>query len=475
MRTETKAAGLILILAAALRFYAVGDVFPVEEEFQQIYTGLHPATLAGFLALLRQNPHLHMLVDPLSLFIMGRMGDSLSWLRLPSVLWGIAGVAGMLRLGRHAQDKRLGLYGALLLAVSLLHIDWSRRADFYSLLAALSIWSTDAFFAMRKDPRRWKSYCAWGTVFLYAHPYAVILALLHGAFLALEKDRRAFKSYLRAGAWALLALAPWCLYAFSASVDDNPFDFSAVPGNLSIAAFLARIPLYFGQAPEAGPFRVWGFTAAAGVSAAYFLLYLDSLASRKADPLLRFCQGAALLGTLAVTALDLWYGYYLSHRQLLWVLPFYLLAVADGARRWVGRLALEGSEPVLAAVLIGLTLPIFSAVTRFQTDRTGEERHIVGEVERRARPGDVLAFQHDGLLMSFLYYFDRAAFAAVPDMRLVGKQNAHMTFLIPDGFRARRGAADVEVKVSRGEEKGTGWWTFRGSLYDLWVYPPSGR
>ena len=475
-------AAAIFGLAAALRLYALGDTFPVDDEFMQFFEALHPGGFAGFLKVTGQNPH-HLLLDALSTFLVSHLGSSLWWLRLPSVFWGVLAVGGVWRLAASLEGEARGRLAALLLAVSLLHVDWSRRCDFYALLTALSVFSTLAFFRLLEDPRRWGWYGFWAVLFIYGHPYFVLVAAFHGAFLLAETPaaRRAevLRGFLPAWGLAGLLFIPWFLYSSSTLLDRRLFDFDWIAGTMTLKQFLARLPLYAGQAPEVGPMRQWRFSIPSLASAAYLALYAVSLVAflrRGAGRLVGFAHLLLPFALLTVTALDLHYHYFFSPRQLLWALPFYLLLVADGTLLCVGRLgprfqanAVRG----LAAGFTALALPGCWDAVSFQKARMQDQAAIVENVARHVRPGDVLGFEGDGILASFLWFYDKEAFRRCDDLRLI---EGHITFLVSPGLRARRGAADNSVRLlgrrKDRHDRPEGLWLFRGSLYDLSVYPP---
>lgn len=448
----------ILALAAALRLHGLADVAPVVDEYHQLLLGLQAQSLGGLLVLLRENPH-HVLLDPLISFLSGRFGDSPWAFRLPRLLLGLCGVAGTWALGLEAGRRRAAL-SAFLLSICLLHVDWSRRVDFYALLSALSVWQAWAFRRALKSGS-WSIYGAISLLFLYSHPYAALTPLLHGLWLA-WRHRGRLPRFLLYWAACLLLFAPWFLYAATAMLDSRFLRFEWFPGRYSLGEFLKLIPLYLGQAPEAGPGRSWGFSAASLLSALYALLYLGSLARtlrRRTDELTRFCHYALGLGIVLVVGLDLWYGYFFAHRQLLWLLPFYLLAVSEAAEAWRKQASLA-----LAAGI--LFLPGYREATKVQVKVGRGLESLAAEIRRRAQPEDVFGFEDEEVLMGFLYHYDRKAFPQAAVLRL-SQGRVKFDLTAGDG-KSRMVLPPWDVPPEK-------LWAFRGKLDELYVSPPRPR
>ena len=64
-----------MLLGGLLRLHAIGEIAPVQDEYYQIFAAVKFDGLRDFLELLRRNP-LHVLVDPLSTFVMARASDA---------------------------------------------------------------------------------------------------------------------------------------------------------------------------------------------------------------------------------------------------------------------------------------------------------------------------------------------------------------------------------------------------------------
>lgn len=458
----------VFLFALALRLRGLGTVFAVDDEIMQFYEALGPAGWKAFFRVLAHNPH-HVLLDPLSTRLAALGWDSLTMMRLPSALWGALGCWLVCRLGAREGKPGLGLSAGLLLSVSMLHLDWSRRADFYALLTAVSLWSVVDHLSVLDDPAKWPRLALSSSVFLLGHPYAVLMFAFQApfAFLTVAKERRreVFIAFSKAWALAGLAFLPWFLYSTRALLDASTFDFRGNPTTLRFGDFLAGLPAALAMKPEAGAIPAWASGLFAAAFAAGWASSLAGLVRGPRPRLILLAHAVLAFALVAVVAADLRYHYYLAHRQLLWALPFYLLTVADGWSRWLPA----GAPRTLAlGAAVAAALPLAEPVTHWQEERTAGMGRFAGSLYHLVQTGDEVGFENDQLLAGFLFYYDRPAFRRIADMRLV---RGMMTYEFPPDFRVAH-AAKTLAFVPGTPCAPARRWTVCGSLYDTGLLPP---
>ena len=470
-RAEKKTAVLaaaVFVFALALRLRGLGSVFAVDDDVMQFYEALGPGHWKAFFVLLAHNPH-HVLLDPLTTRLGALAWDSLTMMRLPSALWGALGCWLLCRLGAREGRPGLGLSAGLLLSVSLLHWDWSRRADFYALLTAVSVWSVLDLFSVLDRPAQWPRLALSGSVFLLGHPYAVLMFAFQAPFAWLttpaERRRETLRAFAKAWSLAGLAFLPWFLFSTKSLLDLSTFDFRGNPTTLGLGAFLRGLPAALALKPEAGTVPAWLSALFAAAFAAGWAASLRAVLRGERARLLVLAHALLPFALLAVTAADLRYRYYLAHRQLLWALPFFLLTVADGWSRLLKPgLARTGA---LAAALLA-SAAAGASVTAWQEARAEGLARFQGQVYHLVPSGDQLGFENDQLMAGWLFYFDRAAFRRIADMRLV---RGMMTYEFPSPFVVEHGARSVTYVP--GTPCGPSpRWTVCGTIYDTGLLPP---
>ena len=94
-------------------------------------------------------------VDDFALSFIRNPGSFVLIGRLTTVLFGMASIAGVYRLGERHFGRHVGLVGALLLALSLGHVEVSRTIKADMPTTCFGIWSMVFLLGYVRDPRRW--------------------------------------------------------------------------------------------------------------------------------------------------------------------------------------------------------------------------------------------------------------------------------------------------------------------------------
>jgi 4-amino-4-deoxy-L-arabinose transferase-like glycosyltransferase len=105
-----------------------------------------------------------------------RFGDDASYIRLLSVLAGVAVIPVVYLIGRDVLSRRAGIFAALLLSVNVFHIRYSQEARSYSLVVLLVAVSFLSFFrCVNGREHFWGACHVLSSVFaVYAHFFAAL-------------------------------------------------------------------------------------------------------------------------------------------------------------------------------------------------------------------------------------------------------------------------------------------------------------
>ncbi len=144
-------------------------------------------------------------------------GDSDFVLRLPSVVFGAAGIPTVYVLGRVLFSGRVGWIAACLLTIHPLHVFYSREARVYPLLLCLTMWTLWALWrALDRDTTRaWVIFGALLVATCYSHFYGLFLAATAGvAIVFWGRDNKTRGRGVIAVALALLGFAPYVAMTF---------------------------------------------------------------------------------------------------------------------------------------------------------------------------------------------------------------------------------------------------------------------
>ncbi len=212
--------GLLLVLAAALRFLRLGgqslwldEVLSVTRARTILAEGLHAQLLNG------HGPLYFYLVAPIL-----PLEPNEFLLRLPSALFGVGLVLVMYFLGREFGGRRSGLIAAAVTAVSPYAIWYSQEARYvnlFMLLAAISLLCVRRF--ERGGRRDLFLYVVSTVLMLLSFVGGVFLLLAQNLWVFLFSNARAatLRRWVLAQALVALVFVPWLIRAYEISVNVN--------------------------------------------------------------------------------------------------------------------------------------------------------------------------------------------------------------------------------------------------------------
>ena len=382
------AVGALTLLALGLRVAAMDESFFGDELFTHLIAtrpDLH-AVLAGVRSTLEISPPLFFVIA----WLFGKIGDPFVWLRMPSLLAGVATVPLVYVLGARTVGRAGGLAGAALFALSPFAIFYASEARAYALMTLIVVLSTLALLrALETNERRWwVAFALLQAAAMYSHYTAVFVLAAQFGWAFLTHPERRLPLFLSSAGAAVL-FAPWV----PLMIDD-----SNAPNQRIIGAFepfgVKTVARNTGRLVDGGPFAP--LTDLPG-TAAFVMLGLATLIGL-AGLALRLRRGtrpaladrAVLIGLLALAAPvgaslysalsdDLYVA-----RNLISSLPY--LALALGA-------LLTALPRALAVPALGLAIAAL-AIGGFGTLETDTQRPAYDEaaafVNAHARPGDVV-------------------------------------------------------------------------------------
>ena len=160
-------------------------------------------------AILEPNPPLYY--EILSLW-MRCFGEGEFAVRFLSLICGVASIIITYKLGKLFGDNKIGLGGALLLAVSPMHIWFSQEARGYALLTFLLLAKIYFFLQVLIKNRKfsWISFSIFSVLSLYTHYFALIILLPEMAILLLFREHRhLFKRWIFCYTILFMCFLPW--------------------------------------------------------------------------------------------------------------------------------------------------------------------------------------------------------------------------------------------------------------------------
>lgn len=180
------AIGACLVLAAALRLVDVGRQSLWIDEVLSLESAAQPLAVLAFEA--DGHPPLYHLLLKLS----GRWSASELRGRVLSALFGVGAVGMLIVAGTRMFGADVGLLAGVLLALSPLHVWYSREGRMYSLAVLFAVVSS-ACLVPAVERGRWRDWLAWGAaifVGIASHYFTAGVAVAQGLFVLLDGPAR---------------------------------------------------------------------------------------------------------------------------------------------------------------------------------------------------------------------------------------------------------------------------------------------
>ncbi|MCC7367031.1 MAG: glycosyltransferase family 39 protein [Chloroflexi bacterium] len=186
------------------------------------------------------------------------------WVRIPSVLFGAAGVWALYRLGNRLDGRVTGLLAALLAAVNAYHIEMSQEARAYSMWAVLVTLSWDALLAAFDGGGRkaWLRYVAWTTIAFYTHFFTVFVIVAQVTIVAIRSNVREWRVLVASGICVAALCTPFLPF-FVVNSDGSQI---LHVRNSTVADLLALLRLFAGASlPLLGAYSLLGVLGTAAL------------------------------------------------------------------------------------------------------------------------------------------------------------------------------------------------------------------
>lgn len=398
---RTAAVAAVLLAAAALRCFRLGTTSLWLDETFRVYLARMNAHdfLRGVLHPYGANSVAYHLV--LRFWLM--LGSSETVLRSLSVIFGLATIVALFRLGAELFDQKTGWMAAALAAANALLIRYSQETCAYTLAALLAVLSAFYLFCALQRGRRadWLGYVLASVVMLYCHVLTILVVMAQAApALLLPRQnwsrRGAFSLAIVAAAFAPLG---WCI----AFAPPRSSVWLPVPRLHELIGYVGDV-----GGPDGGLLGLlFMVSALAGLACALRERFrLESAGWRYS-----FLFSWALLPPALLFALSHWQPLFLT-RYVLGSFPGLLLLTAAVIRRfqhqWIRALCLS------VLLLLSLRSSVLYLQHRSDFQSTDDWKHATAYLVHQARAGDTIVFLYPYDRFPFNYYRERFAPAGLP-------------------------------------------------------------
>ncbi len=200
----------ILLIGLFLRIYRLGYYsFWYDEALSITLARINPITyFQHYISYMIDPPLFHLL-----LHFWSYLGKSEFVLRSFSLIFGIISIVLVYKVGERLFNKRAGLIGAFMLALSPLNIYYSQELRCYSLLLFLTLLSTHFFIKLLKknEPFSWIGYIIATLLCLYTHYSAFFFIFAQNCFFFFffKQHKRIINKWIGSNFIILGLYLPW--------------------------------------------------------------------------------------------------------------------------------------------------------------------------------------------------------------------------------------------------------------------------
>ena len=205
---------VLLALAAALRFYRIGDKSLWLDEVMSVRIATQP-TVADAVRLVAAYD-VHPPLFPIIHFFWMRLGMSDGMARVPSAVFGVLAAFFACLLASRLYGRTAGLFAALLMALSAYNVFYSQEARNYSMIVLLTLVLSWLLIVIVQSAERvpwwaWIAYAVTGVACLYTLVTSMLVIISHWVIFLIQakKTRRNLICGLSAQMAIGLAFLPW--------------------------------------------------------------------------------------------------------------------------------------------------------------------------------------------------------------------------------------------------------------------------
>jgi mannosyltransferase len=392
--------GVILLAGLGLRIYKLSSHDLWYDEVASSYIAQKPTELIPY----DKTPPLYYLFLH---FWTKFFGSGEFHLRFLSVIFGVAAVFMLYRLGKLLFDKKVGLISAFLLALSPIHIWYSQEARAYTLSVLAVIVSVKFFIlALRKNRTiLWILFAISSAVSLYSSYY--YLFIMPGELillLSVKKYRCLINKWVICKLFILVSFLP-LLKPFLNQVKSIKHSFWIEPTTLR-SVFVSFENFNVGY--NAGE-RVYFFST---------ILFLVLLI-RGAIYCLRHCKDNLIIllsfsfvPISVIFLISKWIPVYID-RQLILYAPFYYMVIAIGIASIRGKFIIKAM--IIALIFSLSATALYNYFSDFMpspllhhigTHIKKPFKPAVNYVKERYRQGDVIVHSNPSTAVPFEYYWN---------------------------------------------------------------------
>jgi uncharacterized membrane protein len=415
-RTICIIGGLMLFVAAVSAISLSQQSLRLDEAQSLWQTSRSPGAILKLVGSDVHVPLYHLLLHYWQLFF----GNGVAVARILSLLFYLATIPALYVLGREAFGRKIGLFGALLFAISPFMNWYGNEIRMYTMLTLCAVLSHVFFLRLQRGTgrRSFLGYLVVAVIGALTHYFFLTVLLAQFVFLVFYRKRFAQGSPRRiigAMAAAGATLVPWALYVHQLGESGNASPHLPAPGSVDV--FQAYAQFFVGFQDDrlnAVVLSLWPVTVLLG--------FLALRRHRRVPTEAAYMFFAATVPVIAAIAVSILVTPVFLSRYLIVCLPPLYLAFGWVLSGYTLRIRQFLVGATVAAMLLTLLQQAISPAVPVREDYRGAATYL----EQQATADDVIIASAPFTVYPLEYYYkgrarletlpvwDRYAYGAIP-------------------------------------------------------------
>jgi mannosyltransferase len=324
------------------------------------------------------------------------VGDSESWIRFLSVIFGVAAIPVIYRVGELVLGPRCGRIAALLLAVHAFHIAYSQEARGYSLAVLLALLSCYFFLRLMNSKTNWTwvAYVLSSVLMVYTQVLGMSLLLAQWLYAAFRWNTWNNK---KRTLWAVATIGLFVTPLLALLILNSDRSQLAWMNQTSVSTLRNVLLDLSGRGGT--PLLVLDLILLAG--SGLLRSRKNGLHSRPRSVTYVFLWFWAFMPVMLIALISLRWPI-MQTRYLIVCLPAFLLLVADGLAQVRWRVVFIAVLMVMVALL--LTGASSYLRSRGDLEHSDNWRDATHYILAQAQPGDAILFPYSSEEIAFREY-----------------------------------------------------------------------
>lgn len=395
-RKATLAITALVAFAALLAIFVFSQQSLRLDESQSLWqTSRTPGKILNILAQDVHVPLYHMILHYWQLFL----GNGVFAARALSLVFFLAAIPAMYALGSLAFSRRIGVFGATLLAVSPFMNWYGSEIRMYSLLTLVTI-ASQYFFArifLKQDRQAWVGYLLVALAGIFVHYFFWFVLLVQGIFYLIYRDMFPAGSFRRLATIAValvVAFAPWIWYVQHLGTVSNEAPLLTPPSSVNVFNTMSQFLFGF-QNDHLNTILVslWPLTVLLG-----FLALRDS---KRVPPAAIYFMLSILVPIAAAFAVSVTLRPLFVSRYLILTIPSLYLFIGWMFSTYPLSLRRGFESAIVVAMIAGLAIEVVSPTSPVKEDY----RDAASYLEANAAPQDVIVLSAPFTVYPIEYYY----------------------------------------------------------------------